>query len=58
MPRVTSCNTNAPKIMVGGKGACLIRDVSSSLLAIFAHERNGTHPTTPILGKAPRQEIS
>lgn len=44
--------------MVAAKGAGLIRDVSYSPPAIFAHERNDTRPTTPILGKAPRQEIS
>lgn len=44
MPRVPSCNTNGPTIMVGEKGADLIRDRDPLPPAIFAHERNETRP--------------
>ncbi|PDT30013.1 alanine-phosphoribitol ligase [Rhizobium sp. L9] len=44
MPRVPSCNTNAPTIMVGEKGSDLIRGLAALPSAIFAHERNDTRP--------------
>lgn len=44
MPRVPSCNTNGPTIMVGEKGADLIRNLDPLPPAIFAHERNDTRP--------------
>ncbi|MGG7581350.1 GMC family oxidoreductase [Rhizobium sp. Nf11,1] len=44
MPRVPSCNTNAPTIMVGEKGSDLIRGLPALPSAIFAHERNDTRP--------------
>jgi choline dehydrogenase-like flavoprotein len=42
MPRVPSCNTNAPTIMVGEKGSDIIRGLPPLPAAIFAHERNDT----------------
>ncbi|MBY5759089.1 alanine-phosphoribitol ligase [Rhizobium leguminosarum] len=42
MPRVPSCNTNAPTIMVGEKGSDLIRGLPALPSAIFAYERNDT----------------
>ncbi|ANL46455.1 glucose-methanol-choline oxidoreductase protein [Rhizobium phaseoli] len=44
MPRVPSCNTNAPTIMVGEKGSDLIRGLPPLPSAIFAYERNDTRP--------------
>ncbi|NEJ23096.1 alanine-phosphoribitol ligase [Rhizobium leguminosarum] len=44
MPRVPSCNTNAPTIMVGEKGSDLIRGLPALPSAIFAYERNDTRP--------------
>ncbi|MCO6049665.1 GMC family oxidoreductase N-terminal domain-containing protein [Mesorhizobium sp. RP14(2022)] len=44
LPRVPSCNTNAPTIMAGEKGADIIRGLPPLPPAIFAHERNDTRP--------------
>ena len=44
MPRVPSCNTNGPTIMVGEKGSDLIRNREPLPRTIFAHERNETRP--------------
>ncbi|MBY5840458.1 GMC family oxidoreductase N-terminal domain-containing protein [Rhizobium leguminosarum] len=44
MPRVPSCNTNAPTIMVGEKGSDLIRGLPALAPTIFAYERNDARP--------------
>ncbi|MEK1873903.1 MAG: GMC family oxidoreductase N-terminal domain-containing protein [Rhizobium altiplani] len=44
MPRIPSCNTNAPTIMVGEKGSDLIRGLPPLPSTIFSYERNDTRP--------------
>ncbi|NNH63698.1 GMC family oxidoreductase [Rhizobium laguerreae] len=44
MPRVPSCNTNAPTIMVGEKGSDLVRGLPALAPTIFAYERNDARP--------------
>lgn len=44
MPRVPSCNTNAPTIMVGEKGADLVRGLPALPSAVFSYERNDARP--------------
>ncbi|SCW54675.1 Choline dehydrogenase [Rhizobium mongolense subsp. loessense] len=44
MPRVPSCNTNGPTIMVGEKGADIIRGREPLPRTIFSWERNDTRP--------------
>jgi choline dehydrogenase-like flavoprotein len=44
MPRVPSCNTNGPTIMMGEKGADIIRGLDPLPPAVFTHERNNARP--------------
>ncbi len=44
MPRVPSCNTNAPTIMMGEKGSDIIRNRQPLPPAIFQEERNDSRP--------------
>lgn len=44
LPRIPSCNTNAPTIMAGEKGADIIRNLPPLDPVIFQHERNDKRP--------------
>jgi choline dehydrogenase-like flavoprotein len=44
IPRVPSCNTNAPTIMMGEKGADIIRGKTPLPQAIFTNEMNEKRP--------------
>ena len=44
MPRVPSCNTNGPTIMMGEKGSDIIRGRQPLPATIFSHERNDQRP--------------
>ena len=44
LPRVPSCNTNAPTIMAGEKGADIIRGLDPLPATVFSYERNDQKP--------------
>lgn len=44
MPRIPSCNTNGPTIMVGEKASDLVRGRDPLPPTVFSHERNDTRP--------------